>query len=216
MDVDVEIEARAEDVFAEEALCFCLLDRFPNNLRSLRKFAADVDIGEVNVCGDGSDGEALEELVRILVEDVAILERARLRLITIDNDIVGFAIVVLDEAPLRSGREAGAAASAKVGRLDHVNDLARLHADSFFQGLVAAMGKVGLDIRGVAGFGNVAEDNTAFFRMRCGKQGNHGLFVLVDDGGYVGRFDVFDEVVVDKCHGGTTATGKAFHKLDTE
>ena len=168
MHINVEVEARTENIFTEEAFGFCLLDGFPNNLRGLGKFAADVDVGEVDIRREGGDGEAFDQLVRILVQDVAVLESAGLGFVAIDDDVVGLAVVVFDEAPLGTGREARSTASAEVGGLDHIDDLAGLHGERLFEGLVAAVGEVGLDVGRVAGFGNVAEDDAAFLRMRSG------------------------------------------------
>ena len=168
VDINVQVEARTENVFSKKTFGFRLLDGFPNDLRGLWKFAADVDVGEVDIRREGGDGEAFDQLVRILVQDVAVLESAGLGFVAIDDDVVGLAVVVFDEAPLGTGREARSTASAEVGGLDHIDDLAGLHAERLFEGLVAAVGEVGLDVRRVAGFGNVAEDDAAFLRMRSG------------------------------------------------
>ena len=45
---------------------------------------------------------------------------ARLALVGVDHDVVRLAVVLRDELPLHAGREAGAAAAAQAGVLDHV------------------------------------------------------------------------------------------------
>ena len=46
MDVDLDVEAGAENVFAEEILRARFFDRAFQDLRAFGKFAADVDVGE--------------------------------------------------------------------------------------------------------------------------------------------------------------------------
>src|SRR5581483_12250627 len=62
----------------------------------------------------------------IAFHDLAILERARLGLICVGNDIVRPGLVI-NERPLHAGRETCAAASAQAGGFDHVGHFARLH-----------------------------------------------------------------------------------------
>ena len=166
MDIDVEVEAGAEDVFSEKTFSAGFFDGVPNDLGRFGEFAADVDVGEVDIGREGGNGKAFDELVRVLVEDVTVLEGAGLGFVAVDNDVVVLAIVVFDEAPLGTGGEARSASTAQVGGFDHVDDLAGFHGDGFFQGLVAAMGEVGLNVRSVAGFADVSENDAALFRVR--------------------------------------------------
>src|SRR3954451_1265800 len=47
---------------------------------------------------------------------------ARLALVGVHDDVLGLRVVLRDELPLHAGREAGAAAAAEVGVLDHGDD----------------------------------------------------------------------------------------------
>ncbi len=179
VDVDVEVKAGAEDVFAEKTFRACFFDGVPNDLGRFGKFAADVDVGEVNICGEGGNGEAFDELVRVLVEDVAVLEGAGLGFVAVDNDVVVFAVVVFDEAPFGSGGEAGSASAAQVGGFHHVNDLAGFQREGFFEGLVAAVGEVGVDIGRVAGFADISENDAALFRVRSLEKGGHVICIVL-------------------------------------
>ena len=149
------------------------LDGVPDDLGRFGEFAADVDVGEVDIRGEGGDGEAFYELVRILVEDVAVLECAGLGFVAIDDDVVVLAVVVFDEAPLGTSGKARSATAAQVGGFNHINNLAGLHGDGFFQGLVATVGEVGLDVGRVAGFADVSENDAALFRVRRLEKGSH-------------------------------------------
>jgi hypothetical protein len=49
-----------------------------SRIRGLGEFLADVDVGELHADREAGDHHALEQLVRVLVEDVAVLEGAGL------------------------------------------------------------------------------------------------------------------------------------------
>ena len=51
---------------------------FSSVIARFGEFFADVDVGGVCADGEGGDDHALDELVRILVDDVAVLEGAGL------------------------------------------------------------------------------------------------------------------------------------------
>src|SRR5207249_9836006 len=65
---DVEIEARTEDVAAEEARAAGLGDRRLETLGAEGELAADVDIRGVTSDRVGRDDDALEQLVRVLLD----------------------------------------------------------------------------------------------------------------------------------------------------
>jgi hypothetical protein len=58
---------------------------------ALGHLAADVDVGLLHVVREAGDHDALDQLVRILVDDVAILERAGLGLVGVDDEVDGLA-----------------------------------------------------------------------------------------------------------------------------
>jgi hypothetical protein len=64
-----------------------------------------------------------------------VLERARLALVGVAGDVARLDLLV-DELPLQAGREARAAAPAQTGRLHHLDDVVRLHAERFLQPVV--------------------------------------------------------------------------------
>jgi hypothetical protein len=99
-----------------ETFCAGFLDGIPTDLGRFGKFAADVDVGEVDIRGEGGDGEAFDPLVWVLVEDVAVLE-VLVGFVTVHDDVVFLAVVVFDETPLGSSRKACSASAAQVGWL---------------------------------------------------------------------------------------------------
>src|SRR5438270_5071972 len=84
--------------------------------------------------------------MRIVLENQAILARAGLALVAIAENIVGLRRLLGDKRPLHPGGEPGAAASAKSGVLDLVDDRVGLHGERFLHGLVAVEFEVAIDV----------------------------------------------------------------------
>ena len=78
MHPDVQVVATAEDVFAEVTLGPGLVQGAVQDFCALGKFAPDINVGEVHVVCPGGEDHALDELMRILVDDLPILKGARL------------------------------------------------------------------------------------------------------------------------------------------
>src|SRR3546814_477547 len=124
MDEDFEIIARAAGVLADEALFIGLGDGGEERLRLADELAANVDIGGPRAHGETGDQRALDQLVRIVANDLAVLARPRLRLVGVDDEKARAARLRLlgHEAPFEAGREASAAAPAQAGCLDPLDD----------------------------------------------------------------------------------------------
>jgi len=75
--------------------------------------------------------------MRIALHQQVVLERARLALVGVADDVARFGLLV-DELPLHAGREAGAAAAAQPRGLHDLDDLVRLLRQRRLQRLVAA------------------------------------------------------------------------------
>src|SRR5262249_44953491 len=145
VDDDLEIEAGAEDVLADEAGRRGLAHGLPQSLVAEQPLAADVDVGEVALDGVRRDDDAFEELVRVVLDDDPVLERARLALVRVDRQVDRLLRLLRQEAPLHAGREAGAAAPAEVGGLHHLDQLFGLVLrERFADRLVAAMLAIGV------------------------------------------------------------------------
>src|SRR3546814_3980317 len=86
MDEDFEIIARAAGVLADEALFIGLGDGGEERLRLADELAANVDIGGPRAHGETGDQRALDQLVRIVANDLAVLARPRLRLVGVDDE----------------------------------------------------------------------------------------------------------------------------------
>ena len=82
------------------------------------EFAADVDERVAHLQRVGRDQHRLEQQVRRVLEDPAVLERAGLALVGIGAQVMRLAVVELTTRPLASGRERRAAVAQQAGRRD--------------------------------------------------------------------------------------------------
>ena len=71
------------------------------------------------------DDHALEHLVRVLVDDLLVLERARLGFVGVADEVDRLAALAIHEGPLEPAGEAGAAAAAQAGDHDLLPELLR-------------------------------------------------------------------------------------------
>ena len=83
-----------------------------------RVLGADVDVALVAVGGEHRDRDRLDDGAGLLLHEDAILERAGLGLVGVADEVVRPRGLRGDRAPLRGGRERGAAAAEQAGFLD--------------------------------------------------------------------------------------------------
>ena len=76
------------------------------NFSAFREFAADVNVGKVHVVRPAGNDHAFDELVRILVNDLLVLERARLGFVSVANEIDRLGIRMTDKAPFEPAEAA--------------------------------------------------------------------------------------------------------------
>ena len=121
--VDDEVEVPAVDVvLADQLGRVGLGDGRLEPLALADELAAHVDVAGVRAHGEGGEQRALDQQVRIVPHDLAVLAGAGLGLVRVDHEIAGPGIALGHERPLEAGREAGAAAAAQARVLDLVDD----------------------------------------------------------------------------------------------
>ena len=103
----------------------------------VEKLAPDVDIGNPGADGMARDEAALEDHMGIPLQQQMILERARLALVGVADDVFRLGGVLDDKLPFHAGREAGAAAAFQSGCLHQIDHLRRRHRERFTQAFVA-------------------------------------------------------------------------------
>ena len=149
-DLEVEVEARAHDVVAQQAVLARLVEREVEALDGQRVLGAHVDVALMRADRVGADDHALDEAVGIAFEHRAVHERARVALVTVAEHVLHVAGRVVGELPLHAGREAGAAAAAQAAG-EHLGDhLLRCHlGEDLGHREVTVAGDVLLDLEGV-------------------------------------------------------------------
>jgi hypothetical protein len=104
-----------------------LLDRAGEAAVGQVELAADVDEAVADAERVARDQHRFDQHVRVVLEDPAVLERARLALVGVGDEVVGLAVVGNDDLPLAAHREGGAAAALQARGGDFLGDVRRLH-----------------------------------------------------------------------------------------
>src|SRR5207249_8191151 len=107
-------------------------DPRPNEL------ATAVHEGRPATDGVGADDGALDELVRVPFDQLAVAEGAGLALVEVHHDVHGLSGVLRDEGPFLPGGEPGPAPPAQTGALDLLDHCGRIHGERLAQPPVAA------------------------------------------------------------------------------
>ena len=154
--------ARAEDVVAEETLGLRFGDRAFEDLGPVDEFAADIDKGLLSLDGPRGDRDTLQHLVRVFVDDLAVLVRARFGFVGVDDKVSGLAGFAVEKLPFHPGREAGAAAAAQARQLDFFADFFGLKGDGFLECVVAAVLQVAVEVDRVSGLAEISVNQRAF------------------------------------------------------
>src|ERR1700720_3270392 len=113
MNEDFDVKLGTEDILTQKRVLPRLLDCVLEDFRAFGKFTTYIYVSGVDIEGVTRDQDTFEQLVRVLVNNVAVLERAGLRFIRVANQIHRLLFVRLDKAPLHPGREPSATASAQ-------------------------------------------------------------------------------------------------------
>ena len=113
--MDHDIERKAVDVvLADETRLIGLIHCRLQTFALADEFAANIDVAVVRIHGEGGDQAALDQEMRVVPHDLAILAGAGLGLVGVDHEILRSAVRLLGhERPFESGRETGAPAPAQ-------------------------------------------------------------------------------------------------------
>ena len=115
---EVAREVGAEDALAEVAGRVRLLERAGETAVGQVELAADVDERVAHLQRVRRDQHRLEQQVRRVLENPAVLEGARLALVGVRAQVVRLAVVEIHDAPLAARGKGGAAAALDAGRRD--------------------------------------------------------------------------------------------------
>src|SRR6516162_4471206 len=129
---DVEIEA-VDIVLADELGVISLLNCSLKPLAFANEFTSHIDVASVGRHRAAGDQAALDEKMRIVSHDLAILAGPGFRLVGIDDEIMRTPVGLLrHERPFQSGRKSRAAAPALPRRLDFIDDSVAAASQNFF------------------------------------------------------------------------------------
>ena len=132
VDDDIQIPAM-HIVFADQLRLIGLIDRRLQALALAHEFAANIDVAGMRAHREAGDQAALNQMLRIVAHNVAILAGAGLRFIGIDHKVMRPLLHLFrHEGPFQAGRKTRAAASSQSGFLDDIdNRLGALLQDRF-------------------------------------------------------------------------------------
>src|SRR5215217_4776823 len=119
----VKVEAGALDVAAEQALVVGGVDRRLEPAAWPAALAPQVDEGVAAADGVGGDDHALDQGVRVALEQLHVLEGAGLALVGVDHQVGRLAGPLGQEPPLHAGREPGPAPAPQPGVLDQLDQV---------------------------------------------------------------------------------------------
>lgn len=119
MDGHFQAEPAAEDVLPQEAVLVGVGDGLNPAFDAQEKLAANVNIRPARADGISRDDDALDDLVRVALDDFAVFEGAGFALVGVDRHHFGQVRVPGQEAPFDARRESRAAPSAQAGAFDH-------------------------------------------------------------------------------------------------
>ena len=145
IDADVEVEARAKDVRAQQAPLARLPEGEAQPLHRERVLVPDVDVAGhrpvVRADRVGGDDHPLDDAVRVAFEHRAVHESAGVALVGVTDDVVDVAGIAAGRPPLLAGGEARSTAASQPAPFDLVDDGDGVAIGKHFrQGGVAAVG----------------------------------------------------------------------------
>ena len=123
VDKQVKVVAGAASVGSKEAGIIGFLDGLLQVGGLVVELSSDVDVASPGTHGSTSNQAALHQGVRVVPHDLTILASSRLTFVSIDDQVLGAAIVrLVHEAPLETTGESSSTPPSQPTGLDLVND----------------------------------------------------------------------------------------------
>ncbi|SST07631.1 Uncharacterised protein [Acinetobacter baumannii] len=168
MDEQLEIEAAAEDVLAEQAGGLGFVDGAVEVARRVDVFAAQEDVAAVGLQRARGNQHAFHQQVRQLLHEHAVLPGVRLHLVRVAQQVADVQRLVLrHQAPLHAGGEARAAAALEAGVLDGLDDVVLGHlGQRLARRGIAVLALVFLEPDGLGVFAQAPGQRMGFRRTR--------------------------------------------------
>jgi hypothetical protein len=145
-DLEVEIEARAQDILSEESVLPGLLEGRADAGERQRVFVADVEKSPDRADCPGPDDHPLDDRVRVGLEDGTVHERTGVAFVAVAHDVARISGGPPGGFPLAPGREPRPAPAAETRGSDLGDDSFRRHLpEGLGRGGIAVVGNVILD-----------------------------------------------------------------------
>ena len=125
--IQVEREVSPEDAIPQIAGSACLRQRLLEALVDAEDLAVNVVVARADAHRVGSDRHALDDDVRVVAQDVAVLEGTRLTLVGVADKVLLTRELPRHEAPFQAGGKARAAPAPQSGGLHFGDDLLGRH-----------------------------------------------------------------------------------------
>ena len=125
VDAHIKIPTRTGGVLAQQSGAISLLNGAVQTFALMDEFAANIDIADPGTHGATGQQATLNQFVRLVAQNIAVLAGARLGFIGIDDQIMRRVFstgIRRHEGPFQPGRETRAAASAQAGLFDLVDN----------------------------------------------------------------------------------------------
>ena len=216
VDVEVATEVTSTDVVAKESRFAGFRDGIFDNLCGLWKLFANVDVCEFGTDCEAGDDHALDELVRVLMDNVAILEGPRFGLVAVTDQVDRFLVAGRDESPFHTCWKTGATSAPEARLLYFFRHLPGGHLKGLLQSLVATVGEISLQGRVPAFPVYIPKDQpvlvlVGFFPFDVGYLCHPDrLLVSLKQVGCLLCREIFVKVIINEAHRCTSAGGEAF------
>ena len=125
--IQVEREVGPEDAIPQITGSTRLRQRFLEALVDAEDLAVDVVVARADAHRVGRDRHALDDDVRVVAQDVAVLERARLALVGVADQVLLTRKLPRHEAPFQAGGKARTAPAPQPGSLHFRDDFLGRH-----------------------------------------------------------------------------------------
>ena len=143
---DLEVEACAEDVVAENAVFFSLLDSDFETVNGDRIFCTNVDVTFVSADCVTCDSHCFENCVRVAFENGAVHECTGVTFVGITYYVLFACGLSFSEGPFFTGGEACTATAAETGIEDRLDNVLGSHGgDNLCESLIAVASDVFVD-----------------------------------------------------------------------
>ena len=126
--VQIKAETAAHNIAPQVSGCACLLNRFLEAFIDLENFAVNIVVARAGAGDIRCNQHAFNDQMGVVLQDVAVLERAGLTLVGIADQVFLTGKLTRHEAPFKPGREPRAATSAQCRLLELGNDGFLRHA----------------------------------------------------------------------------------------